>query len=808
MPHLTRYHALACASFTLKRFLMQTFCSRCSLGCWAITFWLAAASLANAEDKAIDFRRDIQPLLKQRCYECHGPENRDGGLRLSNKRDAFTAADSGEVVLVAGNSAQSILVQRVTEADESLRMPPKGKQLTGEQIALLRRWIDEGADWPDDANEGSQHWAYKKPTRAELPPVQQSAWPQGAIDRFVLSRLEAEGLAPADEEQPARLLRRVHLALTGLPPTVEQVDAFLADESSLAYERVVDELLDSPRYGEHWARHWLDLARYADSNGFQADQLRDSWAYRDWVIEALNADMPWNQFAIEQLAGDLIPQATLAQQIATGFHRTPTCNVEAGVHPEENRVNQVVDRVNTTGIVFLGTTMECAQCHNHKYDPFTQEEYYKLFSYFNNTPLEVENSGSGVQFSFYGPKIDLPLEPTQEERLAELKSQQTKLEQQLQAERAASAAAQQAWETEMLAKLADPPQWHTLEVVDFRATGGETVRTLEDGSLLVEGNVPNTTTYSVTVQSPVSGIRALRLETLTHESLPGQGPGRTDPERPNFILNEFSVAVVSEGDGGRNTPVPLGKATADFEQDKWAVSGAIDGNLKTGWAVGGAEGFHKDHWATFEAKSPVQGDSPKLAIQLAQQFGSGRNIGRFRLLATTSHLSAYQVPSDVAAALRAEKPDKKQRKQIDAYYLQQRPRLVQLTKQLEELKKKVAGVKPATTLVMVEMPESRDTKIMLRGDYLNPGKPVEPGTPAVLHDWNSEWPQNRLGLAQWIVDDENPLFARVTVNRWWAEIFGQGIVKTTEDFGTQCEPPVIRSCWMRWRSNCKSPATR
>ena len=261
-----------------------------------------------------------------------------------------------------------------------------------------------------------KHWAYRAPERPSLPRID-TTWPRNAIDWFVLNRLGENGLKPSPEAAAGQLLRRVHLDLTGLPPSPTDLEAFLKNPGAKAYEAVVDRLLKSPRYGERWARPWLDLARYADSNGFQADQLRDSWAYRDWVIDALNAGMPFDQFVIEQIAGDLLPNATVAQRIATGFHRTPTCNVEAGVHPEENRVNQVVDRVNTTGTVFLGTTLECAQCHDHKYDPFSMKDYYSLFAFFNNTPLEVKQQGKGVTWDFYGPTMDLPMDTSRTTKL-------------------------------------------------------------------------------------------------------------------------------------------------------------------------------------------------------------------------------------------------------------------------------------------------------------------------------------------------------------------------------------------------------
>ena len=351
----------------------------------------------------IDFNRQIRPILSEHCFACHGLDDPQGGLRLDFAEFAYKGGKSGFPAIAPGDLEESEILHRVVSTDMDDRMPPKGEPLKPEQIKLLRQWISSGAKY-------AKHWAYVVPKRPALPKVERKDFVNTPVDRFILSKLEEKEWAPSEPEKKEKWIRRVSLGLTGLPPTLEEFENFMQDDSPKAKEKVVDRLLASTRYGEHWARQWLDLARYADSNGFQADQLRDSWAFRDWVINAINQDMPFDQFTIEQIAGDLLPNATIDQKIATGFHRTPTCNVEAGVHPEENRVNQVVDRVNATGTTWLGTTMECAQCHSHKYDPFSQEEYFEMFAFFNNTPLEVENkSGKGVSFDFWGPKMELPL---------------------------------------------------------------------------------------------------------------------------------------------------------------------------------------------------------------------------------------------------------------------------------------------------------------------------------------------------------------------------------------------------------------
>ncbi|MAG58927.1 MAG: hypothetical protein CMJ83_21785, partial [Planctomycetes bacterium] len=346
-------------------------------------------------------------------------------------------------------------------------------------------------------DRGSRHWAYRAPVRRTPPDVVNGAWVRNAIDRFALARLELAGISPASALDRARLIRRLSLDLIGLPPTLAEVDAFANDRSPHAYERLVDRLLASARYGEHFARHWLDLARYADSNGFQADQLRESWAYRDWVIDAMNRDLPYDQFAVEQIAGDLLPQPTLAQRIATGFNRAVPCNVEAGVHPEANRVDQVVDRVNTTATVWLGSTLACAQCHDHKYDPFSQSDYYRVFAFFNQTPLEVKNpGGKGVRFDFWGPTADLPLQPEQTAERTRLRSEAAGLQKRLDRMKRDRPTRAAAWEQRARRALSTAPRWRVLEIAKFSSTGDEDAETLGDGSVLVGGRLPGTATYT------------------------------------------------------------------------------------------------------------------------------------------------------------------------------------------------------------------------------------------------------------------------------------------------------------------------
>lgn len=753
-----------------------------------------------ATKKTTDFERDIFPIFAQRCFACHGPDEAEGQLRLDAKSLAFQGGVSGRLI-IAGQGEKSLLYRRVAEAGEHEQMPLDDDALTDKEIALIARWIDEGANWPDGVGAQNaalkQHWAYVPPIRPQPPAVPGDSSPN-AIDAFVAAKLAEKGLHFSPTAPLPILVRRVYLDLTGLPPSVDEVDYWVEqlrpetkgernrddiNESALA--RLVDSLLASPRYGERWTRRWLDLARYADSNGYQADQYREVWPYRDWVINAINNDMPFDQFTIEQIAGDLLPNATTSQKIATGFNRLTTCNVEAGVDPEENRTNQVIDRVNTTATVWLGSTLECAQCHNHKYDPLSQRDYYQFFAYFNNTPLEVE--GDGVTYNFTGPKMELPLS---EEKLAKQRDIRNQLV--IEKRRLAKITTQRKAEfSEWLANVAveqvGEPDWQVLEISQFASSGGSSHEILADGSVLVKGERPDKDNYTVTVQCATEGVTAFRLETLTHESLPGNGPGRHDPERPNFVVYEMTV---DSNIGDEVASVELSSATADFSQDRWPVSALIDGKPETGWAINPQ--FGKDHVAVIRTSQPLKGsNNSTLTFRFDQHYGGCRTIGRLRLSATSSKLRAQKLPAAIAklVALPAKKRTKKQLVQLETYFLELDDEYEKVQKQIKTLESQLAAVKPTTTLVMVEG-KPRKTHIFKRGDFLNLGDAIQPATPQRLTFGERSSDPSRLGLANWLASEQNPLTARVAVNRWWGEFFGVGLVRTQEDFGTQGERPT------------------
>jgi hypothetical protein len=761
--------------------------------------WMAAVtvSLLGPVTPAADFIKDVRPILRRACVECHGAEKQEGGLRFDQRDAVLRGSDSGRV-FVAGRPEQSELLRRVSLPrghDEA--MPPRGKPLSAREIKLLRNWISSGANWPENA-ETATHWAYVKPIRPEVPPIEnQKSKITNPIDAFVVARLASEGMPPAPEADRATLARRLSFDLIGLPPSPAEVEAFVKNTSPDAYEKLVDRLLRSEEFGVKWARPWLDLARYADSHGFQRDDLRDVWAYRDWVVNALNADMPFDQFTIEQLAGDLLPNPTQDQLIATGFHRCTPTNVEAGTEPEESRINQVIDRVNTTGAVWLGTTLECAQCHNHKYDPFTQRDYYRLLAYFNNTEAEADRSNPKVPGSirFLGPSLTLA-DPKKDSERAALKAELATLNRQIN--ESPSLASDTPGDVPATKKKPQqtaiaPARVEILKVDGFDATSGAESERQADGSVLLTGDVPEKDTYSV--ELPIAGrqLSAIQLEALRHSSLPGGGPGRGDSQRTNFVLHEFEAELVPPKTGPNETAkegtrIRFKTAHATFEQAKFSAAGAIDGDLQTAWAI--APAFDRSHSAVFVLDKPLDvPDGSLLKVRMVQNFGSGRVIGCFRLSAV------FGSPDSVVAPLVAKNKSKVSGTALAADAAPTDPATrpaasaVTLTDRKADLEKRIAALEVESTLVMRELREPRSTTLFQRGEYTQPGEPVTAGTPAILPA-AEDGPPNRLTLVRWLVSRDNPLTARVTVNRWWAEIFGRGLVTTVEDFGVKGEPPT------------------
>lgn len=928
---------------------------------WALSVLLTCFVLADVQAGEIDYSRDVRPLLANHCFKCHGPDDatRESELRLDVRESAVgTETASGLSAIVPGQPDKSELLRRIDSADADEMMPPPAanKPLTDEKRDILRRWIAAGAEY-------QPHWAFEAPVEPVLPPVVLQSWPRNPIDYFVLARLEAEGLRPSPEADRYTLVRRVYLDLIGLPPTVEEADAFVFDSSPDAYERLVDGLLASPHYGERWARLWLDLARYADTNGYEKDRARSIWPYRDWVIRALNDDMPFDQFTIEQLAGDMLPEATLDQRIATGFHRNTMLNEEGGIDPLEFRYHALVDRVNTTGTVWLGLTVGCAQCHTHKFDPITHQDYFRLMAYLNNADE---------------PEIDVPND--------ELAAQRAQIEQQIAQREGA------------LAERFPPTgelEWQTVRPMEVASKAGATAETLDDLSVRFSGEPAAEDTYTLSFDADMAGAAALRIEVLPDDTLPHRGPGRA--ENGNFVLSEVVLSTAPSDQPDQSRTVSLAWAEVDFAQDGFPAAHMLDGDAKTGWAVDGPGDWHVARTATFtfsepqpEGTSPARwtlrldqshgrqhligrlrvsvgryadgtasladrrrthfdakyqawlagessravrwttlrpleatanlprltvleddsilasGDQTKsdtyrlaftdlppriTAIRLealpdarlpkngpgrvfyegpfgdfflsefnvtaegnalpigsaTQSFAAGNatasmaidgdqqsgwsinggqgrahaavftlatplenstsldlsllferyysvGLGRFRISVTDDSrpIEASSLPAELEAALL--KPEEErtdaEREGLLAKFLATAPELSLARQEIDKLRAELPTY--PTSLVMVERPadEPRPTHLHRRGEYQQPTDLVEAQLPSLFDPLTENMPHDRLAFARWLVSSDNPLTARVTANRQWAALFGRGIVRTTEDFGHQGDPPT------------------
>jgi hypothetical protein len=761
-----------------KTVLLLGLCIICVITGRAIT----AETTGRAAPPRVDFVRDVQPILAKHCLECHGPVQQKAKLRWDDRKSVL---ERKHPLVVAGKPDESEVIRLVTSGDPDEMMPPKGERLSKDEVAMLRQWISEGATWPDEASGKDPryaHWAYRKPVTPALPALKNPDWARNPIDQFVLAKLEGERLLPSPEADRYTLIRRLSFDLTGLPPTVQQVDQFVGDTSPDAYPKLVDRLLASPAYGERWAAVWLDLARYADSRGYANDNARTIWRYRDWVINAINANVPYDRFTIEQIAGDLLPNATRDQVLATAFHRNTLTNDEGGTDDEEFRVAAVVDRVNTTMQVWMGATVACAQCHDHKYDPISQEEYFRLFAIFNNTEDSDKNSDAPL---FATPRPETIAE------VEKLEGELAQLEKQFVEPNAELESAQARWE----ADLAGGIKWETLTPEGFVSRDGAHPSLLADGSILVSGPQPDNDVYSLWFTGE-RGISAVRLEVLPDPSLPSQGPGRA--ESGGFILSRFLVDVNPRSGEGQTEPQRshVVAAAADFSQKNFEIEKVVNNtNLKDrGWGIEPEAG--KAHYAVFvlDAVATVT-DHDSLAITLEHLSQRKKNtIGRFRLSVTDDPKvkKKYQIPPEVLAILDipAGKRSEDQRRQLTRYYRSSvTPALAPTREKIASLKKEIEK-RSVETPVMRELAadKRRKSHLLLRGSFLEKGKEVTEGTPAVFHP-TPPGPVNRLTLAKWLVDPENPLTARVTVNRHWEQLFGTGLVETSDDFGLRGSNP-------------------
>ncbi len=744
-----------------------------------------AADQPAADAGAIDFEKQIQPLFAKHCVDCHRADKNESGFRLDLGHLAIKGGDRG-VAIVPGKSGESILFQALIGKGDVTSMPYEKPRLPAADIELIKKWIDSGAKLPASDAAGavvkSNHWSFQPIRRRAVSGQKSEArGQQSPIDAFVRARLEREGLAPSPEADRSTLIRRLSLDLLGLLPTADDVREFVNDKEPDAYERLVDRLLASPAYGERHGRHWLDIARYADSNGFTIDSARQVWKYREWVINAINADLSFDQFTVEQLAGDLLPNATTEQLVATGFHRNTLVNEEGGTDQEQFRVEAVVDRVSTTGAAWLGLTIGCAQCHSHKFDPISQRDFYKVFAVFNHCDE---------------PSVPVP----SADQLAEQKRLDTEV--------AVAEKPLKELDAELLKGLPDWERsvasqseggWTILDPTVWKTDKGATLTKIDGTTLLVDFSTPANDVYTITFDPPADApITAIRLETLNHASLPMMGPGRAEG---NFVLSEFEVLA-------GEVSLPIAKAIADHSQDGYPVSDAIDGKPKTGWAINvkpnSGEMLNVPREAVFFPKEPIVAKPGTKLIVKMHQLHSVPNylVGCFRISVSGASADVLSVPASIKkiVATPADKRSKQQVEQLQTAFKNTDPRRKPLADKLDGLKKQLDALNKAipTTLVMKAKAEPRPTHIMIRGDFLRKGAAVEPGVPDVLPaihlsqdiDAKQRTASARLEFAKWLCSPDNPLTARVTVNRAWQAFFGAGLVPTENDFGTQGDPPT------------------
>ncbi len=860
-----------------------------------------AASTIHAADK-IDFNSQIRPLLSNRCAACHGPDakTRKADLRLDTADGAF-ADLGGHAAIVPGQPDDSELIRRITTTDADDLMPPegKGKPFNAAEIALLRKWIEQGAEY-------AGHWSYQNPVRPAVPAVKQADWPRNEIDYFILARLEREGLAPSPEADRWTLARRVAIDLTGLPPTWEEARDFVNDARPGAYVRYVDRQLAKDAYGERWARVWLDLARYADSAGYADDPPRTIWAYRDYVIRSLNDNKPFDQFTIEQMAGDLLDNPMDEQLVATAFHRNTLTNSEGGTDDEEFRNVAIVDRVNTTMAVWMGTTMACAQCHTHKYDPISQEEYFRMFAILNQT-ADTDKKDEQPLLEIWTDR--------QEEDKAAWRAQIAELKQTLTTDTPALAAARDKW----LKGLTREPEWTRLKPLTAKGRKAD-LAIAGDGSVSASGDKPDNDLYTLRFPTKKGSVTGLRVEIPAGQTenfvisqatalwqpsgsqarqgryvrieVPGKNrflhvaevqafsagenvavkgkakhssqyndaaasranDGKTDGD---YYKNSVShtaqqtdpwleidlgkalpidkIVVWNRTDGGqaildrikgyrvklldenrsvvfenapKDVPNPrtefamsgavtleFGAAFADYEQSGFPAQSVIAAKLdkEKGWAIAGQTG--KPHELSLILKTPLATDDGVLTLRLNQGSKYTKHIVTGLSVSATSdaNVSTWaSMPADVRALVRKDKRTAAEEKRLAAHHRGIAPELAPARRELAKVEKQLASAKPSTTVPILRELASekrRETRVQIRGNFKNTAQVVQAGAPAAFHPLPQDRPADRLALAEWLIDDNNPLTPRVIANRHWEQIFGTGIVETSEEFGSQGELP-------------------
>lgn len=761
----------------------------------ALLSLLANSSFASEQN----FAKEVQPILKQHCYRCHDVDKQRSGYRLDVRSMAMAGGESGAKGIVSGKPDNSELIRRITTDDDDLVMPPTGKRLSRQEIETLTAWVQAGANWPDEmANEPAytKHWAFQTPKRPAVPKVRPAAEVNNPIDAFVLAKLPEKGLSQSPRADKLTLARRLYLDLIGLPPSPQELDEFLADDQPGAIDRLVDKLLASPHYGERWGRVWLDAARYADSDGFEKDKPRFVWFYRDWVINALNKDLPYDKFIIEQLAGDLLPNPTQDQLVATGFLRNSMINEEGGIDPEQFRMEAMFDRMEAIGKGVLGLTVQCAQCHNHKFDPISQEEYFRLFAFLNNA-----HEASATVYTV-----------EEQRQRAEIFQKIRELENQLRHTTPEWEHQFLAWQRQALAE-AGKPNWRVVKP-ELDSSGGQKHYLLEDGSILAAGYAPSKTTEHFSAPVEAGRISAVRLEVLNDPSLPHGGPGRAVDGL--FALTKLNAKIKPKG--GKEIAVKFVRAEADAEAEEQPLAEryfdktkrnrligpaafAIDGKDETAWSIDVGPGrSNTARHAVFVMETPVvlpQGGV--ISFTLVQNHGGwnsndnqSNNLGRFRFSVTDADKPKLDpVPLAIKRVLEipAEERTDSQTTALFSHWRTTVADWKDINEQIETLWQSHPQGHSQLVFQEREAGQERMTRLLKRGDYLQPGHQVEPGVPDILHPMPKGAPANRLGFAQWLVDRRSPTTARSLVNRVWQTYFGTGIVDSPEDLGLQAAMP-------------------
>ncbi len=733
------------------------------------------ATIASLPDR-IQFNRDIRPILSDNCYACHGPDKnkRKADLRVDTKEGIFSHIENRTTV-VPGKLAESELFRRVTAEDPAERMPdPKSnKRLTPREIALLKKWIEQGAAWQG-------HWSYLKVTRPPVPQVQDAEFVRSPIDAFILQRLHDAGLQHAPQADRATLIRRLSFDLTGLPPTKQEVDGFVADPSADAYEKLVDRLLASPHFGERMAMFWLDLVRYADSVGYHSDNPMPVSPFRDYVIRSFNGNKPFDHFTLEQLGGDLMPSPTNDARVASTYNRLLQTTEEGGAQAKEYIAKYDADRVRNVSTVWLGSTMGCCQCHDHKFDPFSTKDFYSMASFF----ADIQEGAVGSR----GPGTPVP-DPRQEQQLKAIDESIAAAKKNLETPSPELAAGQAKWEEEI---GAGQVQWTVLEPADAQVIGGEShLKNVGEGILLDYGKAAPRENYSISVKMDLpKAITGFRLEAMDDDRFPSRGPGISP--NGNFVLSEFQVSANDAS--GKAMPVKLHNATADFSQDGFPVANAIDGKTDTGWAVMPA--FGRPHTAVFEAVRPTRLAGSLTFLLEFQSIYPQHQIGKLRLSVTSdANPSRLALPPEVRTALAvpADKRTDHQKQVLAAQYRTIAPAAKAARDAVAKAEKEKADflkTLPSTLLTTAGPP--RTIRVLPRGNWMDDSGPiVTPAIPAFLGTLPVEGRRpNRLDLAEWLVSHDNPLTSRVAVNRFWKLFFGQGLSKDLGDLGAQGEWPT------------------